>query len=73
MRFLPLVLVGFMAAPALVWALVSNLLVEGSSASHFGFESGSTVAVLVAFGVVSLVLLGGWMMRFIARDQARNS
>lgn len=73
MRFLPLVLVAFMAAPALVWALVSNLMVKGSSASHFGFESGSTVAVLIGFGVVSLVLLGGWMMRFIARDERRNA
>lgn len=71
MRFLPLVLIAFMAAPVAIWALVESLVVQGSSGNMFGFESGPTVAVLIAFGIVSLGLLGGWMMRFIARDQSR--
>ncbi len=72
MRFLPLVLVAFMAAPALVWIVVSNLMVKGTSGSMFGFETTGTVTVLIGFAVVSLALLGGWMMRFIARDQNRG-
>ncbi|MCA1940952.1 MAG: hypothetical protein LDL26_08130 [Caenispirillum bisanense] len=73
MRYLPLVLVGFMAAPAIVWAIVATLMVEGSSGNLFGFESNGTVAVLVGFAVLALGLLGGWMMRFIARDQQRGN
>ncbi|EKV31649.1 hypothetical protein C882_3399 [Caenispirillum salinarum AK4] len=71
MRFLPLVLVGFMAAPVFIWALVETLLVQGTSGKMFGFESGPTVAVLIGFGIVALGLLGTWMMRFIARDEGR--
>lgn len=73
MRFLPLVLVGFMAAPIAIWALVSTLMVKGSSGNLFGFESAPTVAVLIGFAVVALGLLGTWMMRFIARDENRNA
>jgi hypothetical protein len=71
MRFLPLVLIAFMAAPVAIWALVDSLVVKGSSGNMFGFESAPTVAVLIIFGVVALGLLGVWMMRFIARDQGR--
>lgn len=71
MRYLPLVLVAFMAAPVAIWAVIDTVVVNGSSGRMFGFESAPVVVALVAFGVVALGLLGGWMVRFIARDQGR--
>lgn len=69
MRFLPYVLVLFMAAPILLWVLITNFVIKGSATS---FSNGD-LAVLGSLGFFTALcfyLLPSWMSKFMARTGA---
>ncbi|OIQ97927.1 hypothetical protein GALL_201090 [mine drainage metagenome] len=66
MRFLPYVLVGFMALPIVIWTLINTLVVKSSTSA---FSTGD-VAVLGSLGVfvaLSFVLLPRWIVGVMKR------
>lgn len=68
MRYLPLVLVAFMVAPMVIWAIVAASL----PGTHTAFTADQSYALytLVPLVAVALGLLAWWSMRFISRTQA---
>lgn len=68
MRFLPYVLVLFMAAPIFAWFLINALVVKGTSTVFSGNDL-YVVISLGAFVVVAFVLLATWMDKFITKTR----
>lgn len=70
MRYLPYVLVAFMAAPVGVWLVIEFLVLGTGSTTRLSGENLLQITTLGLCGVVALTLLGWWMSRFIARTRA---
>lgn len=68
MRFLPYVLVLFMAAPIFAWFLIDTLMVKGT-ATVFSGNDLYVVITLGAFVLVAFGLLATWMDKFISKTR----
>lgn len=69
MRFLPYLLIAFMAAPIGLWLLIEFVVLGGGSTTRFAQDNLWQVGSLSVVMVVSFVLLGRWMSRHIAATQ----
>lgn len=69
MRYLPYVLVAFMAAPIVLWVLITNFVVKGTATN---FSTGDIVVLgsLGVFVALCFYLLPTWMSKFMARTGA---
>lgn len=67
MRYLPLVLIGFMIAPMAIWAIVAASLPGTHTA--FTADQGYALYTLVPLVAVAFGLLAWWSMRFICRTK----
>lgn len=61
MRFLPYLLIAFMAAPIVLWLVIEFVVLGGGSTTRFTQDNLWQVASLSVFMVLSFVLLGRWM------------
>jgi len=66
MRFLPYVLIAFMAAPVVLWLAIEFLVLGGGSTTRFAADTLWQVASLSVFMLLSFALLGRWMSKHIA-------
>ena len=69
MRFLPYVLIAFMAAPVLVWLAIEFLVLGGGSTTRFAVDTLWQVGSLSVFMLLSFFLLARWMSKQIAATQ----
>lgn len=69
MRFLPYVLVLFMAAPIILWVLITNFVIKGT-ASNFSTGDIAVLGSLGCFVALSFYLLPTWMSKFMKRTGA---
>lgn len=67
MRFLPYVLVAFMAAPIFLWALIQFVILRPGSLTRFAPDMLYQVLSLGAITVAAFAFLAVWMSRIIAR------
>ncbi|HVI52107.1 MAG TPA: hypothetical protein VM661_12915 [Candidatus Sulfotelmatobacter sp.] len=69
MRYLPYVLVLFMAAPIVLWVFITNFVVKGTATN---FSTGDLVVLgsLGCFVVASFILLPTWMSNFMKKTGA---
>ncbi|SIS37568.1 hypothetical protein [Insolitispirillum peregrinum] len=67
MRFLPYVLVAFMAAPILIWAFIQFVVLRPGSLTRFAPDMLFQVLSLGTITLAAFVLLAVWMSRMIAR------
>ncbi len=66
MRYLPYVLVAFMAAPIVLWMLISKFMVQGTS-NDFSNQDLWVLGSLGVFVVVAFFLLSTWLDKAITK------
>jgi len=69
MRFLPYVLVLFMAAPILLWVLITNFVIKGT-ATNFSTGDWVVLGSLGSFVLASFILLPTWMSKYMQKTGA---
>jgi hypothetical protein len=72
MRFLPYLLVAFMAAPIAIWLIIEFIVLGGSSLTRMAPDMLFQAISLGAITVVAFVLLAVWMSRVIAQTSGRS-
>jgi hypothetical protein len=72
MRFLPYVLVAFMAAPIAIWLVIEFVVLGKGSLTRMAPDMIFQAVSLGAITVVAFVLLAVWMSRMIARTSSRS-
>lgn len=71
MRFLPYVLVAFMAAPIVVWLTIEFVVLGGGSLTRMAPDMLYQALSLGAVTLAAFWLLAVWMSRAIARTMSR--
>lgn len=61
MRFLPYVLIAFMAAPIVLWLVIEFVVLGNGSTTRFAQDNLWQVTSLSVFMLVSFFFLGRWM------------
>ena len=72
MRFLPLILITFMAAPVAVWTMLEVFVVP-TQATPFASLDLLKMSSLAMLALPAMGLLAWWMSRQIAEQQAAKS
>lgn len=67
MRFLPYLLVAFMAAPIIIWAIIQFVVLRPGSLTRFAPDMLYQVLSLGGITIAAFAFLAVWMSRIVAR------